>query len=213
MNETLYSSVKVRLIEKLRLAFLALGYSGITMKELAEFCGLTRRALYHHFRSKDDAFRAMIGHHGYQSIALGLAAANEAIDTGVTPDRVFAKLFDVRYGRARRELAASHHAQDVNDMAFLLCRDIMIAQADALHGHMADLLRDMQKRGLFSIKTSVSPKHLAKMLADGARGANQSLPPMPIADLPTAYREMARAILYGCLEPNSAKSRASERKK
>jgi hypothetical protein len=149
----------------------------------------------------------MIRHHGDESIARGLNAAREALASGTKPDRIIAKLFDVRYGDARRELSASPHAQDVNDTAFLLCRDIMIGQAEMLHERMADLLRDMQKRGVIAIKTPVTAKRLAKMLADGARGANQSLPPMPIKDLPSAYQDMARAILYGCVEASMSKAR------
>ena len=37
------------------------------------------------------------------------------------------------------------------------------------------------------------------MLCDGARGSNQTLPPIPIEKLPDRYRRVIGAILYGAL--------------
>jgi len=205
MSVAVPKPARARLVEKIRLGFLALGYERLTMKDLAEFCGLTRRALYHHFSSKDDAFRAVIQQTGQGDIEAATEAAKTAIAKREQPANVVATLFDVRYGVRRRELAASQYAQEINDTAFRLCRPIMIAQATELHARLADLLNEMQQRGMLKIKPSVASKRLAALLADGARGVNQTLPPIPIAQLVLRYREMAVAILYGCAEPPAAK--------
>ena len=42
------------------------------------------------------------------------------------------------------------------------------------------------------------------MLCDGARGSNQTLPPIPIEQLPERYRLILGAILYGAVVPMAA---------
>ena len=49
---------------RLRQAFLDHGYEQLTMSGLAQVCGLTRRALYHHFSNKEEAFRFVLRHDG-----------------------------------------------------------------------------------------------------------------------------------------------------
>jgi hypothetical protein len=41
---------------------------------------------------------------------------------------------------------------------------------------------------------------MAEALANGARGVNQRLPPIPPKDLAARYREMCQFILYGGAE-------------
>jgi AcrR family transcriptional regulator len=213
MGAEQFSPARVRLVEKIRQAFLDLGYENMTMTELAGFCGLTRRALYHHFSSKDDAFRAFIRQSGDQSIRDGFAAAQDALAAGKSPLETIVRLFDVRYGNPRRDLSASPHAQEINDTAFRLCRPIMIDQAVDLHARLARMLRDMHKQGILTIKSMVKPERLAQILADGARGANQTLPPVPIEQLPSRYREICAAILFGCATAPPLRSNRNKRAK
>jgi AcrR family transcriptional regulator len=42
-----------------RALFAARGYAGVATEEIVERAGVTRGALYHHFRGKDDLFRAV----------------------------------------------------------------------------------------------------------------------------------------------------------
>lgn len=199
------------LAARLRQAFLDHGYEQMTMSELAELCGFSRRALYHHFSSKEEAFRHWLDFYGQESIAHGLAAGRKVMDDGGSAIDVLTETMDVRYGDARRRLSRSPHALEINDQAFRRCRDIMVGAAVDFQARVADMLVEMKGRGLLRLKPGTKPAILAQSLCDGARGTNQSLPPIPIDELHLRYRQIIAAILFGAAEPPAAKTGRKQR--
>lgn len=186
---------------RLRQAFLDHGYEQLTMSGLAEVCGLTRRALYHHFSNKEEAFRFVMRHDGDTAIVAGMAAGRAKLDAGATALEVLTEIMDIRYAENRRKLSASPHALELNDKAFRLARDIMIEAAISFQTQLSGLIVEMIERRLLRLK-STTPDDLAQMLCDGARGSNQTLPPIPVGELPVRYRRIISAILYGVVEPS-----------
>lgn len=185
------------LAARLRQAFLDHGYEQMTMSGLAQLCGFSRRALYHHFSNKEEAFRYWLEFYGHESIAQGLAAGRVAMEAGGSAVDVIVETMDMRYGDARRRLSHSPHALEVNDQAFRRARDIMVAAAVDFQAKVADLLVELEARRLIKLKPGVTPEALAQSLCDGARGTNQALPPIPIDELHVRYRRMIEAILFG----------------
>ena len=210
-----------RLATGLRRAFLEHGYEHLTMSTIASVCGLTRRALYHHFSNKEEAFRAWLRHSNEAAVAAGFAAAREALERGGDAVDVVTTLVDVRYGDNRRRLELSPHALEINDQAFRRCRDIMDDSARAFQAAFADLLVEMAGRRLFALRPEPVPAELAQMLADGARGVNQSRPAASASELAARYRRMSAAILFGAVDaavepaagPPAAESPAPSRRK
>src|ERR1700754_924667 len=86
------------LASRLRQAFLDHGYEQMTMSGLAQLCGFSRRALYHHFSSKEEAFRHWLDFYGHESIAQGLAAGRAVMDAGGSAVDVIVETMNVRYG-------------------------------------------------------------------------------------------------------------------
>ena len=192
-----------RLAGRLTQAFLDVGFDRSTMSDLAKACGLTRRALYHHFSNKEEAFRFMLRHNNDIAIRTGLEAGREALASGESAVEIITRTMNIRYGETRRRLALSPHATDINDNAFRLARDIMVEVAVLFQAEVAELIIAMEKRGLMILKPETTPAALAQTLCDGARGTNQSLPPIPSEELIHRYRAMMRAILYGAARPAS----------
>ena len=177
------------------------------MSGLAPLCGLSRRALYHHFSNKEDAFRYVLRHDGDRAINDGMEAGRRLMQADIAAVPLFAEIMDVRYGHNRRILAGSPHAVEINDKAFRLARDIMIGHATAFQAQLAELIVEMSDRGMLALRTDITPPLLAQMLCDGARGSNQTLPPIPISDLAARYRTILGAILYGttiCVQVSAA---------
>jgi AcrR family transcriptional regulator len=187
------------LAARLREAFLDHGYEQMTMSGLAQLCGFSRRALYHHFSNKEEAFRHWLDFYGSESIVKGLAAGRAAMDAGGSAVDVIVETMNVRYGDARRRLSRSPHALEINDQAFRRARDIMIGAAVDFQAKVADLLVELEGRRLFNLKSGVTPEVLAQSLCDGARGTNQALPPIPIGELHVRYRRIVEAILFGAV--------------
>ena len=200
------SSRPENLAARLRRAFLDHGYEQMTMSGLAKLCGFSRRALYHHFSSKEEAFRHLLDFDGREAIAAGLAAGRRAMDEGGSAVDILTETMNVRYGDGRRRLSRSPHALEINDQAFRRARDIMVGAAIDFQAKVADLLVEMTGRGLIRLRPGVEPAALAQSLCDGARGTNQALPPIPIDELPVRYRQIIAAILFGAAEPPAAKT-------
>jgi len=184
-------------VRRLRQAFLDYGYEQISMSALAEICGLTRRALYHHFSNKEEAFRYVLQFDGEVAIRDGLAAGRARIESGASAVEVITEIMDIRYGDNRRRLAASPHALEINDQAFRRARDIMVQAAVDFQAQLAVVITELHAKGMLCLRANVRAETLAQMLSDGARGSNQALPPIPLDQLRQRYATMTEAILYG----------------
>lgn len=187
------------LLSRLRDAFFNVGYEAMTMLALAPLAGVSRRTLYNHFANKEDAFRFLMRCDGDMAIEKSLQIAREKLEAGAKPLDIFVALMDARYADNRRRFAASKHALEITEKTFRIGRDIQIEHATTFQDEVAVLIGEMQKRGVLALKRGTSPADLAQMLCDGARGSNQTLPPIPIEKLPDRYRKVLGAILYGAL--------------
>lgn len=190
-----------RLALGLEKAFLDYGYEHLTMSAIASICGLTRRALYHHFSSKEEAFRFVLRYLNDLWVRASLDAGRELLDGGADPTEIVGTMMDVRYGETRRKLAQSPHAAEINDQAFRRALDIMIEVARTFQDELASLLAEMEDQDLIRRKPETSLDELAQLLCDGARGVNQARPPIPPAELAGRYRRMCQAVLYGSVDP------------
>jgi len=188
------------LADSLRKAFHERGYESLTMGEMAEYCGFTRRALYHHFSNKEEAFRFSMRYDNERLINKGMAAARELMWTGANAVDILTEMLDVRYGETRRLISTSPFQVELNDHAYRRGRDVMIWSATEFQKQVADLLGEMVERELFTLKPGMTYEELAQIVCDGARANNQALPPIPIEQLPSRYRAMTRALLYGTVE-------------
>ncbi|HXT09281.1 MAG TPA: helix-turn-helix domain-containing protein [Roseiarcus sp.] len=186
---------------RLRQAFLDHGYEQLTMIGLAKACDLSRRALYHHVRSKEDAFRAMLRWRHSREIEAGIEAGERRIAGGASAVEAIAAVFDARYGEARRDLERSPHALEINREAFHRCHDVMSESAAAFQARLAAFLGELENRNLLRLKPGADFAQVAQLLADGARGVNQTLPLRSSFDLAERYLSMCEALFYGCAEP------------
>ena len=201
MSYETFSTAKTRLLEKAITAFYAHGYRVLTMASLAELCGVSRRALYHHFPNKEAVFRATLALSNQKSMADAAMGVEAAQAAGASAVDVIAAWFDIRYGAVRREIAASPHGGEVNETAFRLASDIMIDYARETNRKLERMVADLVKQERLRLRPGVTAAKTARLLADGARGVNQERPPIPDQELAHRYREITEAILYGCAEP------------
>ncbi|WP_158814917.1 TetR/AcrR family transcriptional regulator [Methylocapsa sp. S129] len=195
------------MMQRVRLAFLNFGYGQLTMGGLAKACDLTARALYYHFKSKEDAFRESIRWNHIGEIQRGWDAGRRKLARGGSAVEVIVAILDARFGETRRDLALSPHASELNFEAFHRCMDIIAQSAVVFQAGLAEVLADLEKRHLIQLRPNQTPADAAQLLADGARGVNQTLPNLPAATLPERYARMCDALLYGITEPAAKASR------
>ncbi len=60
--ETPISPQKLAILEAAQLLFIQRGYDGVSIRDLAQECGLAKATLYHHFRDKEDLFFSVLEH-------------------------------------------------------------------------------------------------------------------------------------------------------
>ncbi len=189
------------LVSNITQSFLDHGYEAMTMSKLAKYCNITRRGLYHHFSSKEEAFRAMVDQNNAHTRQNSIREGGQLFSAGSNVLDIVTAVLDVRYGDTRRKLVLSPYALEVNDYAFRLCRPAMIEAAALFQADFAALLEQTMANGLLMLRPSISIETLVQLLCDGARGTNQSFFAPEPAEIAARYRAMSQAILYGCAEP------------
>src|SRR3954469_22397109 len=75
-------SPRTRILDAAILVFRRQGFRRSSIEQAAEAAGLTRQALYHHFRSKEALFRAVIERLHEDALAAEIAAAEAAEKAG-----------------------------------------------------------------------------------------------------------------------------------
>lgn len=196
-------------MQRLLLAFRKDGFGQVTMIGLADACNLTRRALYNHFSSKEDAFRGAIRWNHVREIRAGWQAGQAKLAEGGSALDVIVAILDARYGEAQRHLELSPHSSDLNVEAYRRCRDILEESAVVFQMGLAEVVVDLEKRDLVRLQPHQTAGAAAQLIADGARGVNLALPNQPANTLPERYRAMCAALIYGFAESSIVASAAA----
>lgn len=103
-----------------RTIFAHYGFRRASLEEIARETGISRTALYHHFRNKEDLFRAMCE-------AIYLRASVKAEEAAASEEPIDAKLRDVldaQVGWIFRNLEKSRHGLEIVDESHRLCADV-----------------------------------------------------------------------------------------
>jgi len=195
MSEKMNPSRELML--RVRDAFMAHGYDGMSMVTLAKACGFTRRSLYNYFSNKEEAFRFLVRYDNRDLIRAGMAAGEEVRRSGGSALDTIAAILNLRYGSTRRLVTASAHNIELNAEVFRRCRDILVETALEFQGELERLLTSLERDGLLRLHSDITPRDVAQLLADGGRAVNQALPPIESGDYAARYRAMCKAVLFG----------------
>ena len=190
-------SSEAEILSRLWQAFLDDGYGALSMANLAEAAGLSRRALYYRFPSKEAAYRAVIRWQNEDSLSTGFEAGRRVRGAGGTPADIVAAIVNARFGETRRMVESSAYSVELNAVAFATCRDIAIDVAIRFQNELADLLASLVDEGAMSLRPSFSTLEIAQILSHGARGVNYALPPVPVEAYAEQYRRMCEVVLFG----------------
>ena len=205
MTQPGVGAATAKIIERAEEAFMAHGYAAPTMAMLGAACGLSRRALYYHFHSKEELFRGVLSYFNAKYLAAADAIAEQALVRGDGATEVIGAYLDARYGETRRRLAGSPHGHELNDIGFRVGTDIMIDVAYEANRRLAEIVEVLCASGRLRLRPGTSADVAAAMIADGARGVNQARPPIPEGELAARYHAIADAVLFGCaIDPSVA---------
>jgi AcrR family transcriptional regulator len=103
---------RTRILDAAMLVFRRHGFRRSSIEQAAEAAGLTRQALYHHFKSKEALFRAVIEQLHENALVAEIAAAHAAENAGGSPaDILVAEVT----GRLREVIASFDGSPHIED--------------------------------------------------------------------------------------------------
>jgi TetR/AcrR family acrAB operon transcriptional repressor len=179
------------------------GFRRSSIEQAAEAAGLTRQALYHHFKSKEALFRAVIEQLHEEAIAAGIEAAN-------VRERAGADLADILVaqisGRLRQLIASfegSPHVEELFSEHLLQARDLYQKYAGVYAAQGVATIERICHRQRLVLAKGLTSQELARCIEMAINGAKSLHPAMQPADAFLVDVEvMVRTLVAGALAPS-----------
>jgi len=181
------------------------GFRRSSIEQAAEAAGLTRQALYHHFKSKEALFRAVIEQLHADAMAAEIAAAEESESAGGSlADILVAEIA----GRLRHLIASfegSAHVEELFSEHLLQARDLYQKYAGLYADQDAATIARVCRQQRLVLAQGLTVTGLARcveMAINGAKSMHPAMQPASafLADLET----LLRTLVAGAVAPAAA---------
>jgi AcrR family transcriptional regulator len=191
------------------------GFRRSSIEQAAEAAGLTRQALYHHFKSKEALFRAVIERVHESAMAAEMAAANaEEKAGGGLADILIAEIG----GRLRQTIASfegSSHIEELFSEHLIQARDLYQKYAALYVAQVASTIERVCRKQRLSLNAGMTSHDLARCIEMAIHGAKSAHPSMQPADsFLRDLKIMVRTLVAGSIgpppKPRAAKSAAAK---
>jgi AcrR family transcriptional regulator len=201
-----------RILQAAMTVFRRHGFRRSSIEETAEAAGLTRQALYHHFKSKEALFRAVIERVHEAALAAGRAAAEQAERAEKPlPDIVIA-LAVARLQAMVAPLSGSPHVEELFSEHLIHARDLYQHYAVLHDAQVASAIARAVRREKLALAAGMTPAKLARFVELAIHGAKSAHPSMqPVDAFLRDVDAIVRTLIAGALAASRPKSTASAR--
>ena len=163
--------------------FMHYGFKGASLEEIAHAAGVSRPALYHHFASKEDLFRAIAAALHDQVIAKVMQEAEVERPIGERLNRMLA----VKNTEVHETLWKSRHGGEVFDENNRLAADLATAYRRRYSRALGDTLQAAHTKGEIDLKrTGMRAQAAGAFLFFSAEGLHERFTGTPVS--PAIYR-------------------------
>lgn len=114
-------------------AFAVYGYKRVSMEDIAQGAGLSRTALYQHFRNKEDIFLSL----SQRYFAQCLADMKGALAQDGPDEAVLAAAFAAKDGKFMEVVLGTPHGRELLDAGFAISAEIARAMEDEMSRALA----------------------------------------------------------------------------
>src|SRR3954452_875240 len=191
-----------RILDAAMLVFRRQGFRRSSIEQAAEAAGLTRQALYHHFKSKEALFRAVIERLHENALAAEIAAGETAEKAGGSLAEILIAEITARIGELIAPLEGSPHIEELFSEHLLQARDIYQKYA----AHYADQLTTTIDRVCRKQRLAVrdmSARDFARCIEMAFNGTKSAYPAMQPADaFLRDFSTMVRTLVAGAVSPS-----------
>jgi AcrR family transcriptional regulator len=205
-----------RILDAAMLVFRRQGFRRSSIEQAAEAAGLTRQALYHHFKSREALFRAVIERLHENALAAEIAAGEAAEKPGGKLAEILIAEITARIRELIAPLEGSPHIEELFSEHLLQARDLYQKYA----GHYAEQLtatieRVCRRQRL--VVRDMSARDFARCIEMAFNGTKSAYPAMQPADaFLKDFSIMVRTLVAGAVGPSPrtkpAASKSARRK-
>ena len=194
---------RTRILDAAMLVFRRHGFRRSSIEQAADAAGLTRQALYHHFKSKEALFRAVIERLYENALAAEIAAAHAAEKAGGSlADILVAQLT----GRLRQVIASfdgSPHIEELFSEHLVQARDLYQKYAGLYVAQGRATIERVRRKQRLVLAGSMTSRDFARYIEMAISGTKSVHPAMQPADAFLKDLEiMVRTLVAGAVGPS-----------
>jgi len=199
-------SPRDRILEAATTVFRRHGFRRSSIEETAEAAGLTRQALYHHFKSKEALFRAVIERVHDGALAGGGDAAERAEAAGKTLADIVVAQIAARLQAFVASFDGSPHIEELFSEHLNHARDLYQHYAALYDAQIAATIARAVKRQKLTLAPGMTAAKLARYIELAITGTKSAYPSMRPADAFLRDAEaMLRTLIAGAVVPAKPK--------
>lgn len=199
-------SPRDRILEAAMTVFRRHGFRRSSIEETAEAAGLTRQALYHHFKSKEALFRAVIERVHDGALAAGAAAAERMEDAGGTLADIVIAQVAARLKAFVASFDGSPHVEELFSEHLIHARDLYQHYAALHDAQVAATIERNIRRQKLALAPGITAAKLARYVELAVTGTKSAYPSMRPADAFLRDAEaMLRTLIAGAIAPPKPK--------
>ena len=194
---------RTRILDAAMLVFRRHGFRRSSIEQAADAAGLTRQALYHHFKSKEALFRAVIERLYENALAAEIAAAHAAEKAGGSlADILVAQLT----GRLRQVIASfdgSPHIEELFSEHLVQARDLYQKYAGLYVAQGRATIERVRRKQRLALAGGMTSRDFARCIEMAISGTKSVHPAMQPADAFLKDLEiMVRTLVAGAVGPS-----------
>ena len=204
-----------RILDAAMTVFRRHGFRRSSIEQAAEAAGLTRQALYHHFKSKEALFRAVIERLHESALAAEIAAANLEEKAGSGLADILIAAVTARLRQFIASLDGSPHIEELFSEHLIQARDLHQKYAGLYAAHGAATIERVCRKQRLSLAEGMTSEELARcveMAINGAKSVNAGM--QPAGAFLGDFTTMARTLVAGAVValPKSRPAKAVSKK-
>jgi AcrR family transcriptional regulator len=194
---------RTRILDAAMVVFRRHGFRRSSIEQAADAAGLTRQALYHHFKSKEALFRAVIEQLHESALAAEIAAAHAAEKAGGSlADILVAQLS----GRLRQVIASfdgSPHIEELFSEHLFQARDLYQKYAGLYVEQGRATIERVRRKQRLALAGGMTSRDFARCIEMAISGTKSVHPAMQPADAFLKDLEiMVRTLVAGGVGPS-----------
>ena len=200
-----------RILDSAATIFGQYGYRLASMELVAQECGLTRQALYHHFDSKEALFRAVVEavHEGALKAERSAAAREERAGKGLA--EIMIAQLGARYGSLLDRLKGSAHADELMSEHQRQTQDLLQRFAAEKFDLIVGTIERVCAANKLTLTNGLTPAQLGRCIELAAHGLGlKKADKGALGDLERSIRLLIRGA--GAETPAAAKPRTFRRR-